>query len=170
MAPPSDPLQTVSRALAAGIAASRAWRLLTVLLIVAVSYLALTPTPPPSIDFGWDKLNHALAFTALACSAYLGNPASSRARLLWLCALLAFAGLIEVLQSFLPDRSAQWSDMLGDTVGIVCGAVLGTFALRSAPWLSARSHWRQAAGDVGRGVRHILIELSHRDLRRRHIH
>ena len=138
MALPSDPVQTVWRALAAGIAASRVWRLLTVLLIVAVSYLALTPTPPPSVDFGWDKLNHALAFTALACSAYLGHPASRRARLLWLCVLLAFGGLIEVLQSFVPDRSAQWGDLLSDAVGIVCGAVLGAFALRSAPWLSAR--------------------------------
>lgn len=133
-------MQTVAHALAAALAAARAWRIVTALLVVAVSWLALTPTPPPTIDFGWDKLNHALAFTALAFSASLGHPASTRMRLLWLCALLAFAGLIEVLQAFVPGRSSEWGDMLGDTVGIALGAVLGAVALRSVALRSVRGH------------------------------
>lgn len=133
-------MQTVAHALAAALAARRAWRIVTALLVVTVCWLALTPTPPPTIDFGWDKLNHALAFTALAFSACLGHPASMRVRLLWLCALLAFAGLIEVLQAFVPGRSSEWGDLLGDTVGIAFGAVLGAVALRSAALWSARGH------------------------------
>ena len=131
-------MQTVTHALAAALAAARAWRIVTALLVVAVSWLALTPTPPPTIDFGWDKLNHALAFTALAFSACLGHPASMRMRLLWLCALLAFAGLIEVLQAFVPGRSSEWGDLLGDAAGIAIGAVLGAVALRSVALHTAR--------------------------------
>lgn len=125
--------------MAAGITAVRAWRVLLLLLIVAVSYLALTPRPPPSIDFGWDKLNHALAFAVLAFSAYLGYPASSRARVYWLCALVAFGALIEVLQVFVPGRSSDWGDLLGDTIGIACGAAIGAYALRSASTLPSRN-------------------------------
>lgn len=131
-------MQPVAHAVAAALAASRAWRIVTTLLVVVVSILALTPNPPPSIDFGWDKLNHMLAFTALAFSACLGHPASNRARLLWLCSLLAFAGLIEVLQAFVPGRASEWGDMLGDAVGIALGALLGAVALRAVALRSAR--------------------------------
>ena len=109
------------------------------LLILAVSYLALTPKPPESIDFGWDKLNHVLAFAALAFTGFLGYPASRGARLLLLCALLAFGGLIEVLQMFVPGRSSAWGDLLGDSIGIACGAVIAARVLRA---LSTRSTHR----------------------------
>ena len=42
------------------------WRVIFVLLFIVVSYLALTPAPPQSIDLGWDKLNHMTAFATLA--------------------------------------------------------------------------------------------------------
>ena len=42
------------------------------LLLVIVSYLALSPAPPHVLDTGWDKLNHVSAFVALAFAAWLG--------------------------------------------------------------------------------------------------
>jgi VanZ family protein len=101
------------------------------LLVVAVSYLALTPVPPPSIDFGWDKLNHVLAFSALGFSSYLSWPASRRGRLALLFALLAYGGLIEVLQQFVPGRACEWADLLADSIGIACGAVVAAYVLRA---------------------------------------
>ena len=103
------------------------------LLIVAVSYLALTPKPPANFDFGWDKLNHLLAFMTLAFCASLGSSASRGTRLLWLCALLAFGGLIEVLQQFVPGRSPEWGDLLADSIGIASGAVVAALVLRAVP-------------------------------------
>ncbi len=120
--------QRLGHALAAGAAASRTWRVLLYLLIVGVSYLALTPKPPTGIDTGWDKLNHTLAFAALAISAWLAYPASHRTRLLWLGALLAFGGLIEILQLFVPGRSAESGDLLADALGIACGAAIAAGA------------------------------------------
>jgi len=112
--------------------AARAWHMLLALLIVLVSWLALTPRPPPEIDFGWDKLNHILAFTALGFSACMGCAGERRACLRWSAALLAFGGLIEVLQLFVPGRSCEWGDLLGDALGIACGAFLALAVLRAA--------------------------------------
>jgi VanZ family protein len=131
-------LEQLARAIAGATAAARTWRTLLLLLVVAVSYLALTPAPPERLDTGWDKLNHMLAFTALAFSAYLGYPAHRGTRLLLLFALLAFGGLIEVLQLFVPGRSSEWGDLLADSIGIACGAVIAAYVLRAVSALSLR--------------------------------
>jgi VanZ family protein len=138
MVPTSALLQRLAREIAAGAAAARTWRALLMLLIVAICYLSLTPKPPESIDFGWDKLDHVLAFTALAFSASLGYRASHGTRLPLLCALLAFGGLIEVFQLFVPGRSSEWGDLLADSIGIACGAVIAAYVLRAASTLSMR--------------------------------
>ncbi len=111
------------------------------LLLVAVGSLALSPGPPPGISFGWDKLNHMLAFTALAFSGYLGFQAYRGVRVLLLCALLAFGALIEVLQIFIPGRSSEWGDLLADSIGIACGAGIASAALWATSRLSKGVRW-----------------------------
>lgn len=101
------------------------------LLAVLVSYLALTPVPPPGIDFGWDKLNHVLAFSALGFSATLSCPVSRRGRVLLLFVLFAYGGLIEVLQQFVPGRACEWDDLFADSAGIALGAVMAAGAVRT---------------------------------------
>ena len=135
----TQPARRLARAIALGAVAARAWRFLLILLIVGVTYLALTPAPPQDIDTGWDKLNHVIAFTALAFAACLCYPASRRARLLLLCSLLAFGGLIEALQLLVPSRSSEWGDLLADSVGIVCGAVMAACVLQAASAKAARA-------------------------------
>jgi VanZ family protein len=112
-------------------AASRAWQFLLLMFIVAVSYLALTPAPPEHLTTGWDKANHMLAFAALAFSARLGYPAARRTWLLWLFGLVAYGGLIEILQMFVPGRSSEWGDLLADSMGIACGALVAAYLLKS---------------------------------------
>jgi VanZ family protein len=138
MTPTPALLQRLARALEAAAAAAHAWRVLLALLVGIVSYLALTPNPPAGVDFGWDKLNHALAFAALAFTAHLGYPSSRRTRLLWLIALLAFGGLIELLQWFVPGRSSEWGDLLADSIGIACGALIAAWLLRAISTLASR--------------------------------
>lgn len=93
---------------------------------VIVTYLALTPTPPKAADLGWDKLNHLSAFTALMLLAGQAWPRHRRRAGL---ALLAHGGLIEILQTQVPGRSAEWGDLLADGVGIVLGlGLLGILA------------------------------------------
>ena len=79
-------------ALIGAVNGARAWRVLLAVLVALVGWLALTPRPPPEVDFGWDKLNHVLAFTALGFSACLGCAGERRACLRWSAALLAFGG------------------------------------------------------------------------------
>lgn len=94
------------------------------LLLVAVSVLALTPKPPVAVTLGWDKLNHMAAFTALAFAAYRSVRISLGRLLLMSGALLAFGGLIEVLQLFVPGRSCDWADLFADSIGIACGVAI----------------------------------------------
>ena len=55
-----------------------------------------------------------------------------------LAGLLAYGALIEVLQSFTPNRSADWRDLVADAVGLALGWGAGRLAqamrrLRAGP-------------------------------------
>lgn len=119
------------------LASPRAWRIALLLLVIGVGGLAVVPVPPPDLTTGWDKLNHAAAFSALSFVARLGFRAVRSATLRVGVALLAYGGLIEIVQFFVPGRSCEWSDLLGDALGIAIGSV-------AALWLLARA--RRANG------------------------
>ena len=110
--------------------AAQTWRAVLALLLVVVSYLALTPFPPHGVDLGWDKLNHTAAFAALAFAAWLGLPAPRYNQRLLLLSLLAYGGAIEILQLWVPGRSCEWGDLAADAVGITVGACLAALAKR----------------------------------------
>jgi VanZ family protein len=105
---------------------TRAWRFVLLLLLCAITWLALSPAPPPQANLGWDKLNHGVAFATLSLVAVLGRCGTFR---LIGSALLAYGGLIEVLQAYTPTRVGEWPDWLADGVGITAGLLLTT-ALR----------------------------------------
>jgi VanZ family protein len=100
------------------------------LLLVVVTFLALTPKPPEGVESGLDKVAHLLAFTSLAFSGYRGFPACRGICSAVVTGLLAYGGLIEVLQVFVPGRSSEWGDLLADGIGIVFGIGLAAFVLR----------------------------------------
>lgn len=115
---------------------TRGWRLLLALLLLAISYLALAPAPPRTLDSGWDKANHLLAFATLAFSAHFAWTAA-RVRRLWApAALLGYGVLIELLQSQIPGRSADARDVLADALGIAAGLALAALLQR---WAAAAS-------------------------------
>lgn len=98
-------------------------------MLLGTCWLAFDPHPPPGMDTGWDKANHALAFASLML---VGGRAFVRARRRDLAlglALLAFGIVIELVQSQIPGRDADWHDVVADTVGIVIGWAL------ARPWL-----------------------------------
>jgi VanZ family protein len=103
---------------------TRPWRWALLLLAGLVTVLALVPAPPRQMDLGWDKLNHVVAFAALALCAVFGWRGSpGAARLAVLLALLAFGGAIELLQLQVPNRSGEWTDLGADAIGIGLGAL-----------------------------------------------
>lgn len=112
--------------------AQKVWRLILLILLIAISYLALSPAPPKSVGSSWDKLNHALAFASLA---FCGFWSFSTWRSRWLglpLALLAYGGAIELLQLQIPERDGEWVDLLADGLGIAMGLGLaaGVLALK----------------------------------------
>ncbi|MDM0103688.1 VanZ family protein [Variovorax sp. J22R24] len=85
--------------------------------------LALMPVLPPQMPTtGWDKSNHVITFAILGL---LGRAAYRERILVVLAGLFAYGGLIEVLQSFTPQRLAEWGDWLADGVGLVVAFVAG---------------------------------------------
>ena len=84
----------------------------------AVLTLSLLPLAPETPSLGWDKAHHMSAFALLAllgCRAWPGRT------LALAVGLVAYGGLIEVLQSFTGYRSAEWGDLLADALGLPPG-------------------------------------------------
>lgn len=90
-----------------------------------VSFMALTPAPPRTVDLGWDKLNHASAFCVLMLLLDSGWPAR---RKMGAALLLVYGGLIELIQLQVPGRSGEWLDLGADAVGLLAGLVLAALA------------------------------------------
>jgi VanZ family protein len=99
------------------------WRLALVACMVAIMVLSLLPLSQSLPTTGWDKSNHILGFATLAFLSHWAWPGRTTHAL---AALLAYGCLIEVLQSFTPDRSAELADVVADGVGLAIGAVIAT--------------------------------------------
>jgi VanZ family protein len=111
-----------------GAPAATGWRVLLVAAAAGICWFAFTPNPPPAGANVWDKAQHLFAFAVLATLARLAYP---RARLAaQLGGLLAFGVFIELLQSQIPQRSAEIADVVAD----FCGAL---FVLPLRRWLTS---------------------------------
>lgn len=102
--------------------ATTGWRALLAAALLAICWLAFSAQPPPDLDTGWDKSNHLGAFAVLAFCAERGFGRQAWRR--WAPALLGFGIFIELVQSQVPGRSAEVSDVLADAVGIGLGVLL----------------------------------------------
>lgn len=88
----------------------------------------LTPSPPHFETYVWDKLLHFTAYFGLAGLAALSLK-SRRALLFAVLALIAFGGLLEILQG-LTGRDGDLWDEVANTLGAVLGAFVGLAFLR----------------------------------------
>ena len=111
-------------------AAVWSWLLALAMLVLLVLSLAPLSVASALPTTGWDKGNHALGFAVLGL---LGQWAWPGRTPVVLTALLAYGGLIELLQSFTPDRSAEAIDLLADWVGLLVGAGLAFLLERLRP-------------------------------------
>ncbi|MDX3904696.1 MAG: VanZ family protein [Pigmentiphaga sp.] len=85
---------------------------------LGILVLSLLPPATPLPSTGWDKTNHLLGFGVLALLARFAYPGPAWPRL---AGLLAYGALVEVLQSLTPYRSAEWTDLIADGLGILIG-------------------------------------------------
>lgn len=68
-----------------------------------------------------DKVAHALAFCVAGLTASLALRTSAATA----AGLCAVAGGIEILQSFVPDRTASFADFAASVAGVAAGVALG---------------------------------------------
>lgn len=91
---------------------------------VAIGWLALSPAPPPSLDTGWDKLNHLLAFAVLGVLAQGVGPQPGKPGVTAAVSTFLYGVLIEAVQAWVPGRSSDWQDLLANAAGIAVGVGL----------------------------------------------
>jgi VanZ family protein len=111
------------------------FRVLLVIALLAISFLATTRLTLPVAREMNDKINHVTAFFVLALLVDLSFPAwKFRTKVL---VLIAYGLSLEITQAYLPYRSCSLLDLGADAVGL---ALYGIFqpAFRDVPFLGKR--------------------------------
>jgi VanZ family protein len=97
---------------------SFAARVMLLITVVSILWLALTPNPPSNQLFDFDKLNHGLAFFVLAGLMEYAFP-NLGAWGVKLLPLVAFGLVIEMLQFWIGYRYFEWMDLVADGMGLL---------------------------------------------------
>ena len=105
--------------------------------LIAIMHLATTSIQYPVVDDFNDKVNHIMAFYTLALLLDFSYP-KSKFGLAKISVLLGYGLAIEIIQYFLPYRSASLFDLAADSVGLIV-YWLSIPALKWVPWV--RSRW-----------------------------
>lgn len=97
------------------------WAGMWVALMLVVAVAALSPgAAAPSMSPS-DKLDHLLAFGALAVAGGLALHEGWRSALVVAASMVTYGGLIELAQTQVPGRFGDSADLLADTVGVALG-------------------------------------------------
>ena len=115
---------------------TNSFRVLLVIALVVCTYLATTRRHFTLVEHFSDKIRHALAFSTLALLADFSFP-QSRFQAGKIAGLLGYGMLIEVIQYFLPYRSAEVLDVVADAAGLLVYAAVIPL-LRHVPVLRQR--------------------------------
>ena len=116
-----------------------AFRLICLLTLLIVSYLAFAPNEYTVEISTWDKLNHFVAFLVLAILLDLSYPKTPFHN--WKFGSLYIYGVvIELVQWFLPTRDFSVWDIVADTCGLTIYWLLSV----SLP------HWQKVITDSSR--------------------
>jgi len=94
------------------------WCSVVVLAVASLVPVDLLPQQAATI---WDKGQHAFGFGWLAL---LGLVAHSNKPWTMIISLLAYGGVIELLQAATGWRYGEWLDFLADGIGVVSGAAI----------------------------------------------
>jgi VanZ family protein len=110
------------------------WTIAGWLLVAAIIWLSVTPSPPdPHIEHG-DKLEHVLAYCALMfwfCQLHTAH----RTRLAYAIGFAALGVVLEFVQGALDYRTYDEFDMIANAIGVLAGWAVAHVI---GAWLSAR--------------------------------
>lgn len=97
----------------------KVYRSIFIFFILFTSYAAFTPAEGNSSIPHIDKLLHFLIFFLLALFLDLSSKETIIKNPISVFFLIFYAGFIELVQYFLPFRSAKFLDFLSDLLGIL---------------------------------------------------
>jgi len=84
-----------------------------------ITFLSLQTTTSLPIQ-SWDKLSHFLTYGVFAILAY-GSVKTGRAYMILCALIIAYGGLMEIAQSFVPGREMSVYDFIANTLGVFIG-------------------------------------------------
>lgn len=88
--------------------------------VIFYALVSTSPLPDHPLLRGYNDLAmHVLAFIVLSTIVLLLGYGALRS----IAGLILLAGAIEMVQMFLPDRSADWLDVAGSVTGIAIAAI-----------------------------------------------
>ena len=105
---------------------TRLFRILLVVAIASITYIALSPRSPDLLNNTWDKMNHAVAFCTLS---FLVNHSFPNRPFDYLKVffIVLYGLALETGQYLLPDRYFSLLDLAANSLGIILYAVLMLF-------------------------------------------
>lgn len=121
---------------------------LLILYTLAVTAVSLLPRAGVPGHGHMDKVAHFVAYFGMGIMAWHTMP-GLRLRLLAAAAGVGLGGLLEVIQYFVPGRSASYADAAVNTLGVGVGlAAAAILAPHIARWAASVTR-RLSAGDAG---------------------
>ncbi len=97
------------------------WAIMTLVILFVISFLSLLPADELPKVVGSDKLHHFIAYTGLIFFVALRKPSYWW---VWGFIFIVWGGGIELIQPYV-NRYGEWLDFLVNTLGILCGVLLG---------------------------------------------
>ena len=100
------------------------WLVLSVLLLLAISFLSLSPLEELPEVAGSDKTHHLIAYAFLAFPTALRRPNDWRYIILFFA---IYSGVIEVIQPYV-NRYGEWTDFIANLAGLLIGSIIALIA------------------------------------------
>ncbi len=109
------------------------------LLLGLSAYLSLVPQPPRMVALSWDKLNHSLGYACLLLALDWGW---STGRGQWgkAALLLAYSGVLEIAQLWVPGREGSLWDLAANALGLLAVLALSPLLERTAFYRRLAEH------------------------------
>jgi VanZ family protein len=108
-----------------------AWRAVLLVLMCVAAWFAFIPATPAAQPNSIDKVEHLLAFAALGVAALFTASPGLRRLVQAAAGLLLYGAFIELVQTQLPTRQADWADLVADGLGVAIGLGLAALMRRA---------------------------------------
>ncbi|MCD9518663.1 VanZ family protein [Photobacterium phosphoreum] len=96
------------------------WKIISLLILVLITFLSLTPQADLPVVAGTDKTHHFIAYATLIFAVAFVKPK----KWLWIAVFFfCWSGAIELIQPYV-NRYGEWLDLAANTGGLISGFII----------------------------------------------